>query len=210
MSLSKKDILKNINVTNIILTLALILFIFMVVLPSYRTDVTTPTFTATNESGHEHTRIEESPEKEVPQPADYSVIAEENLFHPDRKLVVSKKDSQPIQNPNFVLYGTLIAGDVKVAYIEDTRSLYSTTGRGRRQRALHIGEELSGYILSEIYNEKVVMVRGEERIEVRVAESSKQKHEKITTAKPKKPKELKQQKAIKQMKKRVRRLRERR
>ncbi len=197
ISLSKA-ILKNINVINIILILVLVLFLFKVVLPAYRSDIT-PIPPVTDKSVSEDTRIEEPSKKELPQPSDYSVIAENNLFHPDRKLVISKGEDQPVQKPDFVLYGTLITGDVKVAYIEDIKSPYTSQGRGKRQRALHIGEELSGYTVSEIYNEKIVMVRGDEIIEVRVIDSSKQRHQKIVTpSKPQKPEELKKQKAVKQ------------
>ena len=107
----------------------------------------------------------------------------------------------PPQEPEFVLYGTLLAGDLKVAYMEDTKSPYTSKGRGKRQRAIHIGEELSGYVLGEIYNDRVVMIKGNERVEVMVAESSKYKHQKITIPfKPKKIKELKKQKAVKRKK----------
>jgi hypothetical protein len=187
MSVSK-SLLKNINVINIILTLGLIIFFFVVVLPSYRADVTTLPATM-DKSAMDDTGVEEPPKKEVPPPSDYSVIAENNLFHPDRKLVVSKDGNQPLQEPEFVLYGTVLTGDVKVAYMEDLKSPYTTQGRGKRQRALHIGEELSGYIVSKIYKNRVVMVRGDEKIEVNLLDST-HKRETVTKILPKKQQEI--------------------
>jgi len=45
---------------------------------------------------------------------DYAVIPEKNLFHPDRIIPVEKKEVT-IPRPEFVLYGTLIVDDVRIA-----------------------------------------------------------------------------------------------
>ncbi|GAB4542398.1 MAG: hypothetical protein Fur0020_11890 [Thermodesulfovibrionia bacterium] len=125
--------------------------------------------------------------KESPPLVDYSIITEGNLFHPERRFIVQKPE-ETLPRPDFALYGILIAGDVKVAYMEDLKSPYTTTGRGKRQRSVHLGETVSGYTLSEIYNDRVVMVRGDDRIEVRVMDLSKQKHQKTPTPKtPQRP-----------------------
>jgi len=164
--MSSRSLLKNINLINIILIIGLVVFVVKFVIPSYRADLpTTPPTTETTviKKGV----IKGAVQKELPQLAEYTIIAEDNLFHPDRKLVVSKGGgNQTSQEPEFVLYGILLAEDVKVAYMEDLKSPYTTQGRGRRQRAVHIGEELSGYVLSEIYSDKVVMTKGDERKEV--------------------------------------------
>lgn len=196
MSISK-DIFKNINVINIILIVGLVLFLFGVVLPSYRTDII-PLPPVTDDLTQEHIGIEKTSVKEMPQHSDYSIVAENNLFHPERKLVISKGDTPAVQKPDFILYGTLIAGDIKVAYIEDTRLPHSSPGRGKRQKALHIGEKLSGYVLSEIYNDRVVMVMGGEEIEVRVLDSSKQRHKVASPPKPQEAVELRKQETAKQ------------
>jgi|Deesub1362A_J573_1020465.scaffolds.fasta_scaffold00162_5 hypothetical protein len=164
MSISR-FLLRNINIINIILILGLITFLIVFVIPSYKADITTIS-TTKNKTILKDDRIKEPVKRESPQPTEYTIIAEKNLFHPERRLVISKGGGQPSHKPEFVLYGTLLAGNVKVAYMEDVKSPLTTRGRGKRQRALHIGEELSGYVLSEIYNDRVVMVKGDERIEV--------------------------------------------
>lgn len=131
-------------------------------------------------------------EKEEPAPAgqapamtEYTVIAEQNLFHPERKIVAENKDEKPLPKPEFVLYGTLIDGDTKIAFIEDLKAPYTTASRGKRQRTLRLGEPLSGFTLREVLPDRVVMVRGEERVELSVIDASHAKtRETATTVAP--------------------------
>lgn len=127
---------------------------------------------------------EKPAEAHIPSPSDYMIIAEENLFHPERKIPVEKKAEQPLPKPEFVLYGTLITDDMRLAYLEDMKAPYSTQGRGRRQTVLKIGDTMSGFTVKEIDIGKIVMVRGEERIEVNVIESSKRKRADTGVASP--------------------------
>jgi hypothetical protein len=123
-----------------------------------------------------------------PSPFDYVVVAEQNLFHPDRKIPVEKKEAaapKPLPKPDFVLYGTFISDGLKIAYIEDMKLPYSTPGRGERQLALHPGENLSGYTVSEIYSDKVEMVRGDDRIEIKVLDPAKIKSRAAGAVSPK-------------------------
>jgi hypothetical protein len=73
-----------------------------------------------------------------------------------------------LQKPDFVLYGTLVADNISVAYMEDKKSPRTTPGRGKRQTALKKGDTLSGYTLKEIDPEHVIMVRGEDTLIVKV------------------------------------------
>jgi len=111
-------------------------------------------------------------EKAVPASSiaymDYAVVAEKNLFHPDRKVPVEKKDDKLLARPEIVLYGTMIAGDKKLAYIEDKKSPYSTPGRGKRQVTLNEGSMISGFKLSEVHEDHILLTRGEEKILVRL------------------------------------------
>jgi hypothetical protein len=110
-------------------------------------------------------------ESRIPSIAEYSRISDENLFHPERKIPVEKKvdqQQQPLQQPEFVLYGTLITDNLRLAYVEDLKAPRTSTGRGKRQTALKKGDTLSGYILKEIDPEQIVMARGEETIVVKV------------------------------------------
>jgi len=105
-------------------------------------------------------------ENQNPFPTDYSVIAEQNLFHPDRKIPVETAAEAPLPTPDFVLYGTLLTEDMKVAYMEDKKSPQNTPGRPNRQSVLHQGESLSGFVVKEIDKDSVTMVRGDETVVV--------------------------------------------
>ena len=106
--------------------------------------------------------LSDSPKAQTLSPMDYVMIADENLFHPERRIPPEKKDEAALPKPEFVLFGTLITSQTKVAYLEDKKAPVTTPGRGKRQTALHIGESLSGFTLKEISADKVIMKRGEE------------------------------------------------
>jgi hypothetical protein len=101
-----------------------------------------------------------------PSPMDYVVIADENFFHPERRIPPEKKDEAALPKPEFVLFGTLITPDLAIAYMEDKKALVTTPGRGKRQSALKKGESLSGFTVKEIKATQVVMTRGEETLMV--------------------------------------------
>ncbi len=108
----------------------------------------------------------------VPSLSDFLIISEQNLFHPERIIPIAKKeDEKPLPKPEFILYGTLISDNLNIAYLEDLKEPYSTPSRGKRQIPLKKGETLSGFTLREIEPDKVVMVRGEEKIIIDLAES---------------------------------------
>ncbi|MBF0459006.1 MAG: hypothetical protein HQK99_14045 [Nitrospirae bacterium] len=102
---------------------------------------------------------------------DYMEVTEKNLFHPDRKPVKSQTDA-PL--PEFIVYGT-ISGATNAAFVEDKKSPYSTAGRGQRQRMLHQGDTLSGYIVSNITTEYVEFTKNGEKLIVKVIDFEKKK-----------------------------------
>jgi len=154
-----KRILKNINLLNILLIVAILIFINYTILPLFDMSVrfTLPTG------------------KKPPVHTDYTMIAENNLFHPERKIPVDKTDNQPLEQPEFILYGTLITDDIRIAYLGDRKSPVSTAGRGKRQTVLKLGDVMSGYILQEIAPDTVVMERGDDRIRVNLTVSTKER-----------------------------------
>jgi len=104
-------------------------------------------------------------------PSSYTIIADNNLFHPERKIPPEKKtgeDQQPLPKPDVVLYGTLISDTLRLAYLEDLKAPRNTPGRGRRQTVMKIGDALSGFVLKEIDTDKIVMAKGEEKMTVYV------------------------------------------
>jgi hypothetical protein len=138
------------------------------VLPLFETDTRYPLPVVTAKN----------PDKENPEsskmpalsPQDYVDIADQNLFHPDRKIPPEKKEQPPLPMPDFVLYGTLITPELSLAYLEDKKAPVSTPGRGARQTALKKGESLSGFVLKEVLADRVVMARGEDTLAVQLTD----------------------------------------
>ena len=160
-----KLLLRNINLLNIILIASSILIAGYVVLPMLDIKVK---FTPATPKKILTTIEEIPPEGQTQSPSDFLIIAEQNLFHPQRIIPPEKQAEQPLQKPDFVLYGTLVADDISVAYMEDKKSPRTTPGRGKRQTALKKGDTMSGYTLKEIDPEQVVMIRGEETLIVKI------------------------------------------
>ena len=110
-----------------------------------------------------------------PSPADYAVISDQNLFHPERKIPPEGKEEKAIPRPEVVLYGTLIADDMSIAYIEDKKAPYSTPGRGKRQIALKKGDHLGEYVLTQVETDRIVLVKGDDKIVVMLTDGEKRK-----------------------------------
>lgn len=104
-----------------------------------------------------------------PPSAEYLIVSDQNVFHPERKIPAETKDTQLAAMPEFLLYGTLITDTTAIAFMEDRKAPRSSPGRGKRQQSLMLGKSLSGYTLAEVHHERVLMVRGEDRIEVKIA-----------------------------------------
>jgi len=160
-----KLLLRNINLLNIILIVSVVLVAGYMVLPMLNIKVK---FNPAIPKKILTTKDETTSESQTQSPSDFLTIAEQNLFHPQRIIPPEKKEEQPLQRPEFVLYGTLVADDISVAYMEDKKSPRTTPGRGKRQTALKKGDTMSGYTLKEIDPEQVIMVRGEETLIVKV------------------------------------------
>ncbi|MCX7914053.1 MAG: hypothetical protein N2511_05660 [Thermodesulfovibrionales bacterium] len=172
-----KYIMKNFTILNIFLMIIVSILAYLVIVPllDMNIEVTIPL--------SKKTEIENPPavsKMQMPMLSDFILIAEQNLFHPERK-IPEKKDEKQLIKPEFVLYGTLITDTISIAYMEDLKTPYNTAGRGKRQKALQKGAMYSGFILSEIYHDKVIMVRGEERIEVRISDHQSKKPRAIET-----------------------------
>ncbi len=129
----------------------------------------------------------EPPKVQTPAPMDYVVIADQNLFHPERRIPPEKKEAAALPKPEFILYGTLITPGLKVAYLEDKKAPVTTPGRGKRQSALKPGESLSGFTLKEILADRVVMARGEETLSVLLDDPRSPKAREIQATGPQTP-----------------------
>lgn len=169
---SKEYILRSVSVLNVILLSAAALFassgvshlldagIFKV--PSLKRG-----------AGALHTDVKPS---SVQNPAfsDYLIISEQNIFHPERK-VMSESAEKGLPPPELVLFGTIITDGFAAAYIEDKSSPYSTPGRGKRQRVLKKGNSISGFVLQEILKDRIILARGDEKLVVTLTPGEKKR-----------------------------------
>jgi hypothetical protein len=167
-----KHLLRNINLLNILLFVAILIFVNYTILPFLNMNVR---FTLPSGQQLPVYQDEKVTEGTIPSLTDYTLIAEDNLFHPERRIPIDTTENQPLEQPEFVLYGTLITDGVRVAYLEDLKSPRSTQGRGKRQAVVKIGDNMSGFTLKEIYPDKVIMVRGQDTMVVDLLDSSSKK-----------------------------------
>lgn len=173
-------IIRQINLINLLLAGVLVLFIYMLFsLVNAAFEYSLPPAKSTSaDIAEDGVKADESA---LPSPDYYIMITEQNLFHPDRKMVASAKEGAPVVRPDFVLYGTMITDDASIAFIDDLKAPRTTPGRGKRQRALRLGDKLSGYTLSEVYADGAVMLNGEDRIELAVIDPLKQRGSEMST-----------------------------
>jgi len=160
-----KNLIRNLNLLNVLLLSALTFFVLYSIFPSFSTEVKYVIPISKKIIDEEDEQTEQT---QIPSIAEYANISEDNLFHPERKIPVEKKEEQPLPKPDFVLYGTLITDDMRIAYMEDLKAPRSTAGRGKRQISMKKGDTMSGFTLKEIEADKIVMVRGEEKMTVPV------------------------------------------
>jgi hypothetical protein len=167
-----KYFFKNITILNISLLTIIIGMIHYSVIPFFHADIK---YTLPLQKKAIVTEEANQTEFSPPSPTDYMNIAEENLFHPERRIPPEKKVEQELPKPDFVLYGTMVTDDLNVAYLEDLKAPRTTPGRGKRQVALKKGDIFSGFTLKEIEADQIVMVRGEEKMLVHIIDPQKPK-----------------------------------
>jgi len=174
-----KHFLRNFNLLNVLLIAAILVFANYSILPLLDMNVRFSLPAGTKKHpAHENEKANE--ETSAPSLTDYTMIADENLFHPERKIPPETKEEQNVPKPEFVLYGTLITDDLSIAYLEDLKAPVTTPGRGKRQTALRIGDTIGGYTLKEIEPDRVTMVRKEESVVIPLDDPSHPKERKET------------------------------
>ncbi len=179
--LKLKFFLRNINLLNISLLIFVLLMANYMLFPFFDIKVK---FTPSALKKTPAPEGEDTTQERIPLPSDYMIIAEQNLFHPERKIPTEKKEEQPLPKPEIVLYGTLITENLGLAYLEDKKSPRTTPGRGKRQIVLRKGDTLGGFTLKEIETDKIVMVKGEETIVVKVIDPTVKKVRETSLATP--------------------------
>ncbi|MFH2047488.1 MAG: hypothetical protein ABIK92_20350 [Pseudomonadota bacterium] len=167
-----KYIVKSINLLNISLIIAIIFLVKYAVLPVL--DESTK-FSLPKSPDAVITEVQNPVAEQSSPLSEFIVIAEQNLFHPDRIIPVENIVSEPDSPTEIVLYGTLITDSDSYAYVEDKKSSYTTPGRGKRQLVLKKGSVIGGYTLTDIKENKIVLVKGEDKLTVNLMDSRKPK-----------------------------------
>lgn len=164
-------ILNNINPLNIILIASAILIGLAALSPYFYPQALYKLPAAKPPSAEEDKQPETA--SVSPSLSDYMVIAEQNLFHPDRKIPLEKKEAQQMPKPELILYGTLITEGSSVAYVEDKKNPKTSPGRGKRQNVMKKGDSVGGFVLKEIEADKIMLSRGDETMVVHLNQGDK-------------------------------------
>jgi hypothetical protein len=165
-----KYVLKSINLLNLLLIAAVASLVAYVLLPLLNMKVS-----------YKPPVVKETPvvQEEKPAPvqspplSDYMVVAEQNVFHPERKIPPEIKAEKALPKPEIFLYGTLLTDGMRLAYIEDKKSPQSSPGRGKRQTVVKQGDVISGFMLKDVETDRIVLVRGEEQMIVYLSDAQK-------------------------------------
>lgn len=156
--------LKNMNILNLLLLAASTGLFFTLVYPLLDADVRVNIPRVKAEPINQEAKI--VPAENPPTTLDYIIVTEKNLFHPQRRMPLSKAEEEMVARPEIIFYGAIISGEKKIAYIEDKKNPYSTPGRGKRQKPVTQGTMIGGYLLKEVNPETIVLVRGNDRMVV--------------------------------------------
>lgn len=109
-------------------------------------------------------------------PGEYALVSDQTLFHPERKIPPEKPVDRAVPKPDLFLHGTLITGEGSFAFVEDRKATPSPGGgRDKRQLTLRKGATLGGYLLSEVQADRIVLVKGEDRVVVMLNDGAKRR-----------------------------------
>src|SRR5208337_1484418 len=130
-----------------------------IVFPHVNKDMNSPPPAVKAEPAQTEGQKQKAKSETVGPPIDFMLIADQNLFNPERKIPVEKPQTPPPPpKPELVLYGTLIAGDTCVAYVEDVKSPMTSPGRGKRMKVLRMGDKVGDFTLTEIDANMIILV----------------------------------------------------
>jgi len=164
-------LVKSLNVLNLLLIAAVIVVALYLLLPLLNPRVAYKAPAVAKQAAP--AQEDSSASNQSPPASDYMVVAEQNVFHPERKIPPEGKDEKALPKPELLLYGTLVSDGMRLAYIEDKKSPQSTPGRGNRQAVVKQGDLVSGFLLKSVETDKIVLVRGEEQIVVYLSDAKK-------------------------------------
>ncbi len=164
-------VLRSINLLNVLLAAAVVLLATYALFPlaSMKVTVKPPALEQAAVAQEEKPAVGQSP-----SPSEFVVVAEQNLFHPER-MIPPEKASESLTKPDIILYGTLVTDDMRLAYIEDRKSPQTSPGRGVRQSVVKQGQTVGGFLLKSVEADRIVLVRGDEQMIVYLADTRKQR-----------------------------------
>ncbi len=103
----------------------------------------------------------ETPDEKRTDISSFHVIVQKDLFRPGRtepKMEELKSGPPPAPPPRLV--GTVITESGAKAYLEDTAT--------KTTRGFRVKESIAGFILHEIKENSVVLLKGEEKVEIKI------------------------------------------
>ncbi len=176
----------------IILNLLLLVVVFMVAIKNYDTWSHPIELVSENRETVKKPAIKtEAPPllgiaKEPASPQSFTLIAEKNIFSPERKdfPVLAVEKSNPVTRPQVVLYGVTIAGDYEAASIT---SVGRPLMKGERETlTLKVGEKIGGYKLARVHPDRITLQNTNDSFEVLLYDpkSPKKRKEAKTEIKP--------------------------
>jgi hypothetical protein len=134
--------------------------------------------------------------------ASYSVISQKDLFRPSRSAsdieVETKEEAAPPKNPP-KLFGTIILDNEKTAILQDSESKTTKTYK--------LNDQIAGYTITAIQEDKVELLRGEERFEVKLREDKGITPTRPAAVQPKRSVKERQERQIQPRQRRPRRVR---
>ncbi len=165
-------VLRSLNVLNGLLLAAIAAFVYFAVIPVLNPAARMSLPPVKEPSVPSVTKAE--PHRTL-APGEYALVSDQTLFHPERKIPPEKPADKAVPKPDLFLHGTLITGEGSFAFVEDRKAPPQGGGRDKRQVTLRKGATLGGYLLSEVEADRIVLVKGDERVVVMLNDREKRR-----------------------------------
>jgi hypothetical protein len=129
---------------------------------SYTADIPTKAVGKTDEKA----KVDIKPVDRVINESNVQLIAKLDLFRPGRAPFVAEKKDAPVEqaapgNPP-KLFGTILLNNQETAILQDPAT--------KKTAMYHVNDTVAGYKVSEILEEKVVLLKGAEKVEIKLRE----------------------------------------
>ncbi len=95
----------------------------------------------------------------------FDVIAKKDLFRPSRSAPLAKqrKTEKPLPKNTPKLFGTIILNNLKTAILQDPDT--------KTSKNYQINDSIGGYVISEIFENKVVLMFNDEKVEIKLRDN---------------------------------------